>query len=222
MAATLNRLNVHTRASFVRPAVKENATTTRFINDVLPYFPKQCVCIAGFLDNGDQYWKVNYHWDLLVHMLDRFLVLKTLSALHRNCALAIKNQLLSNCPNPRTGYRTDATVGATKDLSDPEQIVKRHAILRQSKRDFESVLVKAKVVNASTKSAPPAAEKPWWLAVAPVAPPGDSKHGAGYALDIAGDNAETTRVAKALGATLVFNEASHVHVEWKNGVQIPR
>jgi hypothetical protein len=39
-------------------------------------------------------------------------------------------------------------------------------------------------------------------------------------LDIAGNNAETTRVSKALGATLVFNEASHVHVEWSKGVSV--
>ena len=32
--------------------------------------------------------------------------------------------------------------------------------------------------------------------MAPVAAPGNSKHGTGYALDISGNNAETTRISK--------------------------
>ena len=84
------------------------------------------------------------------------------------------------------------------------------------------MLVKSGVVNANTKLNPPLKEKMWWLAVAPVAPPGDSKHGSGCALDIAGNNAETTRISNVLGATLVFDEASHVHVEWQRGVVIAR
>lgn len=220
MITTLKPLNVHTRSSFVRAAVKETATTTRIINQIMPYFPKQCLCIAGYLDNSDQFWKVNYHWDLLTFKIDEFLAQKSIPANLLACAQAIKGKLLTNCPNPKTGYRRDATVGATKDSSTPEQVIQRHAILKQSKLDFESVLVKGKVVNPATKLAPPTAEKPWWLAVAPVAVPGNSKHGTGYALDISGDNAETTRICKALGATLVFNEASHVHVEWKDDVKI--
>jgi hypothetical protein len=46
-------------------------------------------------------------------------------------------------------------------------------------------------------------------------------HGTGYALDIAGDNVVITRISKALGATLAFNEASHVHVEFAKGVNAP-
>lgn len=221
MITALTPLKVHTRRSFVRSAVKEAAITTKIIDQIMPYFPKKCICIAGYLDTSDQFWKVNYHWDLLTFKIDEFLALKGIPANLVACGQAIKNKLLLNCPNPRTGYRLDATVGATKDISPPEQVVKRHAILKQSKIDFESVMVKAKVVNPATKAAPPVAEKPWWLAVAPVAAPGNSQHGTGYALDISGDNVETTRVCKALGATLVFNEASHVHVEWKSGVKIP-
>ncbi len=214
------KLNVHTRATFVRAAVKEIPLTTKIINDIMPYFPRVCLCIAGYLDNSDQYWKVNYHWDLLVFKIDQFLALKAIPANLLACAQAIRSALLANPPDPRTGYRTDATVGATKDRSKPEQIVKRHGILKQSKKDFETVLIKAQVVNAASRSNPPAAEKQWWLAVAPVAPPGVSKHGSGYALDISGNNTETTRISKALNASLVFNEASHVHVEWANSVKV--
>lgn len=56
------------------------------------------------------------------------------------------------------------------------------------------------------------------LAAAPVASPGRSKHGGGYAIDIQGDNHAIKSVCKARGATLVFDEQSHVHVEFKNGV----
>jgi hypothetical protein len=58
--------------------------------------------------------------------------------------------------------------------------------------------------------------------VAPLVAPGKSNHGTGYALDIGGNNNKTTQICKAWGASLVFNEASHVHVEWKNGVKIPK
>ena len=40
----------------------------------------------------------------------------------------------------------------------------------------------------------------------------------GYALDIEGDNAAIKSLCKGLGATLVFDEKSHVHVEFKNGI----
>jgi LAS superfamily LD-carboxypeptidase LdcB len=56
------------------------------------------------------------------------------------------------------------------------------------------------------------------LAGAPVAPPGQSKHGTGYALDIEGDNNAIKSLCKGLGATLAFDEKSHVHVEFKNGL----
>jgi hypothetical protein len=57
--------------------------------------------------------------------------------------------------------------------------------------------------------------------VAPVALPANGTHATGYALDIEGSNAETTRICKALKASMVFNESSHVHVEFANGVTKP-
>ena len=214
LVTTLKPLSAHSRATFVRPGVKEIPLTTRIIDAVMPYYPKDCRCIAGYLDNSDQFWKVNYHWDLLMSKIDAFLAMATIPDNLKGFARAIRGVMMSNPPNPLSGYRNDKTVGATKDLSPLDRIVARHATLKQSKKDFEAVIVKAKVVNAATKANPPAAEKSWWLAVAPVAAPGNSKHGTGYALDIAGNNAETTRISRGLGASLVFNEASHVHVEF--------
>lgn len=219
--ATITPLNVHTRATFVRHAVQEIDVTTKIIDAIMPYFPKACIVIAGYLDSEDQYWKVNYHFDLLVSKIDEFIAMTGPSEKLKTAAQAIKSVLMANPPKPPTGYKDDKKVGATKDVSSHEHIKERHTTLKQSKKDFEQVIVKAKVVNEANKKDPPAAEKMWWLSVAPVAAPGTSKHGTGYALDIAGSNLETTRISKALGATLVFNEASHVHVEWKDGVKIP-
>ncbi len=223
MADGLDRLGVHTRTTFVRSlAVKENAETTRIIDAIFPYFPARCQCIAGYLDEADQYWKVNYHWDHLVFMIDRFLAAPSHAERLLSGARAVKAALLSNPPDPRTGYRNDALVGATKDQSPRHVVIKRHATLKQSKRDFERILLAAGVIQSATRRNPPKSEKAWWLAVAPIAAPSISMHGTGYALDISGDNNETSRIARALGATCVFNESSHVHVEWKNGVCIPR
>lgn len=221
--ATPPLLNAHTRATFVRPAVKEIAITTRLIDAVMPYFPRSCQVISGYLDNSDQYWKVNYHWDNLVYRISELAAMPAMDAKLVAAANAIKSVLNRNPPDPRTGYRTDQRVGQTKDQSTSEQIDQRYLLVKQSKKDFERVLLKAGLIDGKTKANPPAAAKPWWLSVAPLAPPGDSKHGTGYALDIGGDNLETTRVAKALFASLVFNEASHVHCEWKDGrVTLPR
>lgn len=219
-ALGIHLLNTHTRKTFVRASVQEIPLTTKIIDQVMPYFPEGCKCISGHLDSDDQFWKVNYHWDLLVFMVDKFLKSDDRASELRASAKSIREALMSNPPNPKTGYRTDAKVGATKDSSSQEQILKRHAGLKKSKKDFEAVLIKAKVVDPNTSKTPTKDEKPWWLAVAPVAKPGDSKHGSGYALDIEGDNAETTRISKALGATLVFNESSHVHVEFAEGVRL--
>ena len=110
------KLNVHTRASFVRPAVKEIPVTTTIINSIIPYFPKDCICISGYLDNSDQYWKVNYHWDLLTFKIDEFLARPDIDAKFKGFATAIKGALLTNCPVPRLGYRTDKVVGGDEGL----------------------------------------------------------------------------------------------------------
>ena len=217
----ISKLNFHTRATFVGPKVKTISLTEKVIQAVMPYYPSKCKVIAGYLDDSDQFWKVNYHWDLLVAKIDDFLKLTAPSEQLKTATRAVRNRLMSNMPSPARGYRNDSSVGLTKDQSTPEKIIARHGILKQSKRDFESIIVKTTVVDARRKLSPLAAEKPWWLAVAPVAVPGKSMHGTGYALDIAGDNVATTKVSKDLGASLVFNEASHVHVEFKSVTGVP-
>ena len=83
-------------------------------------------------------------------------------------------------------------------------------------------MIAAKIVDPlKEKGNPPKADKDWWRAVAPLAAPGTCMHGSGYALDIAVDNNEIKLISNGLGATLVFNEASHVHVEFAKGVKAP-
>jgi hypothetical protein len=217
----LKRLNVHTRASFVKPAVIEKPLTTKIINEIMPFYPRGCIVIGGYLDDAAQFWKVNYHYDLLMCMLDKLQALPKMDAKFKGFAKAIQATLLVNQPNPKTGYKDDATVGLTKDSSTTDQIRKRYALVKQAKRDFRTVIIKAGVVDAKQEKNPPTDQKRWWLSVAPLAAPGTSMHGTGYALDISGNNNETTRISDALGATLSFNEASHVHVEFAKGVKLP-
>jgi hypothetical protein len=222
MTDVLKRLNEHTRGTFVRSAVQTTKTTDDIIDAIMPYFPSRCIVISGYVDDSDQYWKVNYHWDLLLYKVDEFLAMKDVQAGHLERARAIRATLMTSPPNPQRGYRTDLTMGATKDQSSSDAIVQRHSTLGQAKEDFKAVLIEANVIEQQGDGENvPDSEREWWLALAKVAAPGTSKHGKGYALDIQGDNGETKRIARQLNATLVFDEDSHVHVEWENGVVLP-
>ncbi|MCG3207121.1 MAG: hypothetical protein FOGNACKC_00721 [Anaerolineae bacterium] len=128
--------------------------------------------------------------------------------------MAIRSALLSCKPDPDVGYRTSPTLGKPEDNSTPEQADRRYKVLRQSKQDFKKI-----VEAANLKQKSPRGAQPFDLAAAPVAHPGSSKHSTGYAIDIQGDNARIKAICKNLGATMTFDEKSHVHVEFKNGVQ---
>jgi len=95
-------------------------------------------------------------------------------------------------------------------------IVDRWQRLRSAKAKFRGVLDAEEIPENHKPS------EAWNLAAAPLARPGSSKHGTGYALDIHGDNALIRSVCSSLGATLVFDEKSHVHVEFKQGVLVSR
>ena len=221
-SASASKLSLHSKATFVRSSVKVIPLTTEIIDAIMPYFPLSCKVIGGYLDDYDQYWKVNFHWENLVTKIEQFRARDGVSDKHKLMAQEVWKVLMTNPPLPERGYLKDKEVGATKDLSTLESIRQRHTILKQSKKDFRAIIIAAGIVDAKKeKGDPPKADKPWWLAVAPLAVPGTSKHGTGYALDISGDNDQIKKICKALGATLVFNEASHVHVEFAKGVKTP-
>jgi hypothetical protein len=209
----LHTYDCHTWATFVSSGVNVTPATRTLIETIMPYYPSSCRCITGYQDEEGQFWKVNYHWDLIDHMLDKALALN-LSAPFPSQLQALKQQLKTNAPVPKHGYMNSPTEGLPKDASSHDQIIKRWEMLAAAKKAFSKI-----ITDANIKTLAPPVQR-WDLAVAKVAKPGTSNHGKGYALDIEGKghNAEIKHISALLGATQTFDEASHVHVEFKNGV----
>jgi hypothetical protein len=217
MAEKIEPVNDHAWNTFARPSVKfkHSPSTKALIERIMPYVPKRCVCIAGYLDDADQFWKVNYHWELLLRMLTKALPLK-LSPQSFAQIQVLNDALLENRPSPERGYADSKVVGEPHDKSSAGVIIKRWEVMKVCKQEFRRILDFEEI----SKKHPPAER--WDLAAAPVAKRGTSKHGSGYALDIEGPglNAKISQIAKALGATLAYDEKSHLHVEFKQGVLI--
>jgi hypothetical protein len=205
------------RRSFVAEAVVEKPNTTRIIDALVGRFPPGTRVIAGYLDDVAQFWKVNYHWEYLLAAIDSCSA-ADLSERHARCLAAIRSALLVNPPRPQAGYIDKggrrSKIGEPADASAIDTIRARWRSLKQSKRDFEHVVRAAGIGEKLPKR-----RSSFTLAAAPIASPGTSKHGNGYALDIRGDNAAIKRISAKLGATLIFDEQFHVHVEFANGVK---
>ncbi len=200
------------RAKFVDPRVKETGVTTRIIDSLGPRFHNvRARIISGYLSDSDLFWKVNYHWEYLLDAVVHSLTLP-LEDKHLKDLQSIRASLVSCQPSPANGY-TSGAIGKPEDKSSLAEVTKRHKILSGAKQDFKKVVIAADIKQKSRKS-----EKVFDLAAAPVAHPGTSKHSTGYALDIEGDSGAIKSICKGMGATLVFDEKSHVHVEFKNGV----
>ena len=207
------KANRDARTKHVDPRVKETGTTARIIDDLVPRNLRnvRARIIAGHLSDSDQFWKVNYHWEYLLQMLDHCLTLSIENNVKRDLQ-GVRSALVGCKPDPPSGY-TSGPVGKPEDRSSVEDAHKRHKVLASSKRSFAKITDSAALKSKSEKSG-----QSFDLAAAPVAPPGTSRHGTGYALDIEGDNSAIKNLCNRLGATLVFDEKSHVHVEFKNGV----
>jgi hypothetical protein len=213
MSALPVKLNEHARKTFVRSSVEENETTSFVIDAIMPYFPKSSQVIGGYVDENDQYWKADFHWEYLRTFLDKALT-ENLSENYVTCVKAIRSVLLQNKPNPEKGYKDAKVMGQPKDLSSKDKMIQRWKTTSQCKKDFKSVLNAFNLLSGmATKE-----KKAWLLSVAPVAKPGKSKHSTGYAVDIYGDNNKTISISNSLGASLVFPEGSHVHVEYAKGI----
>lgn len=202
------------RRKFVDPRVKENAITTNIIDAAYPHFRGTSVkVISGYLSDSDLFWKVNYHWEYLLWMIEHSLTL-SISDSARNKLQTIKGALKGVTPNPASGYRNSGQVGKPVDKSPISEANKRYRVLKQQKKEFKSVTESADLMNLSRRS-----NSTFHLAAAPVAHPGTSKHSSGYALDLKGSAGTIRSISNRIGATLVFDEKSHVHVEMKNGVK---
>ena len=200
------------RAARVDPRVQETAVTTRIIDNLIPRFGNiRAKIIGGFLSDSDQFWKVNYHWEYLLSMVEHSLTL-TIEDADRRDLQNIRSTLMGCKPDPSTGY-TSSPIGKPEDRSSSDDAIQRYGVLRAAKESFAKITVRANLKDKSKKSG-----TMFDLAAAPVAHPGTSKHGSGYALDIEGDNSSIKSLCNGLGATLAFDEKSHVHVEFKNGL----
>lgn len=200
------------RADRVDPRVKETAVTTRIIDNLVPRMGNlRAKIIAGYLSDSDQFWKVNYHWEYLLQMVEHSLTLPVEDA-DKNDLLGIRSTLTGCKPDPAMGY-TSSPVGKPEDRTSADDAIRRYNVLVSAKQAFGRTTNRAGLKGKSRKS-----PTMFDLAAAPVARPGTSKHGSGYALDIGGDNGSIKSLCNGLGATLVFDEKSHVHVEFKNGL----
>lgn len=200
------------RASRVDPRVKETPVTTRIIDALVPRFGNiRARIIGGYLSDSDQFWKVNYHWEYLLAMVQHSLTLPIDDRDSRDL-VTIRSNLVSCKPDPDSGY-TSGPVGKPEDRSSYEAAQARYKVLASMKVQFVAITDRAGLKDKSTRS-----PTMFDLAGARVAAPGTSNHGTGYAVDIEGDNAAIKSLCNGLGATLAFDEKSHVHVEFKNGV----
>lgn len=199
------------RSEFVDPRVKETSVTTRILDALAPRFAGvRAKVISAYLSDTDLFWKVNYHWDYLRDMLEHVQTLPLPRAV-LDRAGEIRSTLIAVSPRPASGYLT-SPVGRPADSSSMQEMTQRHTVVSQAKRDFKALIASSEIRSTSRRT-----PKSFDYAVAPVAHPGSSKHGTGYALDIEGDNSAIRDICKAAGATLVFDEKSHVHVEFRNG-----
>src|SRR5262245_58302437 len=58
-----------------RVKCKHTPDTRKLILDIMPHFPRPIKVIAGYLNDADQFWKVSYHWEYLVTMMNKALKL---------------------------------------------------------------------------------------------------------------------------------------------------
>lgn len=200
----------HDRAKFVDPRVKELPVTTRIIDALMPHLaPTGARVISAWLSDSDLRWKVNYHWEYLLWMIDGCLVPgePSSAALTR-----MRSALLGVSPTPSSGYRT-GPVGKPEDTSSGEEASRRHVVLTAQKRAFAQLVREHRLSERSKRP-----RTAFDLAAAPVAAPGKTKHSTGFAVDVQGPNGDIRAICRRLGASLVFDEQSHVHVEFKHGV----
>jgi peptidoglycan hydrolase-like protein with peptidoglycan-binding domain len=200
------------RAERVDPRVKENGLTTAIIDRLVPHLAGcRARIISGYLSDADLFWKLNYHWEYLLQMVDHSLTLPVDDRFAKELQ-TLASGLRACAPTPASGY-TSGALGKPEDRSTLDEVKQRHRSVSSAKASFKRVVVAGDLKAKSRKAA-----HAFDLACAPVAFPGTSKHGSGYALDIEGDNSSIKSICNSHGATLVFDEQSHVHVEFRNGV----
>jgi hypothetical protein len=211
--------NHQSRSSFVKPgmpsSVTDHANTSAILDAIWPYFNKGDIVIGGYLSAGQQAWKVNYHWELVIWCCDKAQSLDISDDAKKQFA-AIAAVLRGNAPSPSSGYLSDSQM-TLADSSDQAACDARYALVLQAKKDLAAAIEAASVTG---KISGATADR-FKLAPQYVKPAGKSKHGTGYALDIKGDNERIKSTAASLGRSGLDDEDFHVHVEFASGPKLP-
>ena len=203
----------------VGPKVILSPKAEQIIRQIAPYMPQGTEVIGGFLDEGGQLFKLNYHWELLNLNLDRFIkndkTVAPLGDIDNKVFVAMKARLAA-IPPPQKGYLRATSPVALPDMSKQADIVKRWSVVLRVKNDL-----KAALKALETSKLPSAVKQQLKLCGARIRRPGTSNHGQGWALDLAGDQNKIQEACAKLKASLIYPEDSHVHVEFEKGVTIP-
>lgn len=211
--------NHQSRASFVKPgmpsSVTDHANTSAILDAIWPYFNKGDIVIGGYLSAGQQAWKVNYHWELVIWCCDKAQSLDLTDDAKQQFA-AIATALRGNAPSPSSGYLADSQM-TIADTSDQASCDARYTLVLQAKKDLAAAI---EASGATGKISGATADR-FKLAPQYVKPAGKSKHGTGYALDIKGDNARIKSTAASLGRSGFDDEDFHVHIEFAAGPKLP-
>lgn len=201
------------RERHVDPRVKENAATTRILEALLPFMEgTELRIVSGWLSAADLAWKVNYHWELLLWLVERSLALPIDQRVKGKLG-TIRMALLAHAPDPPGGYRTSGVVGQPVDVLNARAADERYRVLSAQKRSFAGMLDTTDLIARSGEP-----EAMFRLAAATVARPSASKHATGYAIDIEGPTDAVAAMCEPLGATVVYDERSHTHVEFARGI----
>ena len=205
-----------TRDTFVDPQVKENSSTTKIIDQIYAWFPRNCKVVSGYLSSSDLRWKVNYHWDAMRFWLEYAKDNDEMSKEEQAKLNDIYRALMANPPS-QTGHFEVNKIGKPDDTSSEHQIEQRCLALQKLKTELA-----AYASEQGFGSRKLSRKKVLQYALNPLMVPRQGNHIHGWALDIAGDTEVAATIAKSLGATLVYEELTHCHCEFRDGVKLPK
>ena len=120
-------------------------------------------------------------------------------------------------PPSQTGHFEVNKIGQPDDTSSEDQIEQRCLALQKLKTELAAYASKQGFDSRKLSS-----KKVLQYALNPLMVPRQGNHIHGWALDIAGDTEAAATIAKFLGATLVYEELTHCHCEFRNGVKLPK
>jgi hypothetical protein len=128
----------------------------------------------------------------------------------------IYRRLMTNAPS-ELGHFELNKIGQPEDTSNEDQIEHRCRALQELKTELMAYAAKQGFANRKLSL-----KKVLQYALNPLKAPSESNHIHGWALDIAGDTHAAATIARSLGATLVYEDLTHCHCEFREGVKLPK